>query len=161
MATRLYACRENLHEPIKEQHKTLRSKLRGYYQYYGIRGNFKMLEVVFEHTERAWRRWLGRRCSKGYVSVEEFDGFYRKVYPLPKPRIIHNFWGRRTATVMRQTGVTCLVSRGLGPAVTDEPDALIGHVRVCGGSGGQPLLLPGSPTRKERASHPRVIRYVF
>jgi group II intron reverse transcriptase/maturase len=84
-------CRENLHEPIKEQHKTLRSKLRGYYQYYGIRGNFKMLEVVFEHTERAWRRWLGRRCSKGYVSVEEFDGFYRKVYPLPKPRIIHNF----------------------------------------------------------------------
>jgi len=84
-------CRENLHEPVKEQHKTLRSKLRGYYQYYGIRGNYKMLEVVFEHTERAWRRWLGRRCSKGYVTVEEFDGFYRKVYPLPTPRIIHNF----------------------------------------------------------------------
>jgi RNA-directed DNA polymerase len=82
-------CRKNLHEPIKEQHKTLRSKLRGYYQYYGIRGNYKMLEVVFEHTERAWRRWLGRRCSKGYVSVEEFDGFYRKVFPLPTPRIMH------------------------------------------------------------------------
>jgi len=84
-------CRENLHEPVKEQHKTLCSKLRGYYQYYGIRGNYKMLEVVFEHTERAWRRWLGRRCSKGYVSVEEFHGFYRKVFPLPKPRIVHNF----------------------------------------------------------------------
>jgi group II intron reverse transcriptase/maturase len=83
-------CRENLHEPVKEQYKTLCSKLRGYYQYYGIRGNYKMLEVVFEHTERAWRRWLGRRCSKGYVSVEEFATFYRKVYPLPKPRIIHN-----------------------------------------------------------------------
>ncbi len=48
-------CRENLHDPVKEQHDTLRSKLRGYYQYYGIRGNYKMLEVVFEHTERAWR----------------------------------------------------------------------------------------------------------
>jgi hypothetical protein len=49
-----------------------------------------------------------------------------------------------TATVMRQTGsVTCLVHSGLRPAVTEEPDALIGHVRVCGGSGGQPLLLPG------------------
>jgi hypothetical protein len=44
---------------------------------------------------------------------------------------------------MRQMGVTCLVSHGLRPVVTDEPDALIGHVRVCGGSGGQPLLLPG------------------
>jgi len=84
-------CRENLHEPIKEQHKTLSSKLRGYYQYYGIRGNFKMLEVVFEHTERAWRRWLGRRCSKGYVTAEEFHEYHRKVFPLPKPRIIHNF----------------------------------------------------------------------
>ncbi len=84
-------CRENLHEPIQEQHKTLRSKLRGYYQYYGIRGNYKMLEVVFEHTERAWRRWLGRRCSKGYVTVEEFNRYHRKVFPLPTPRIIHNF----------------------------------------------------------------------
>ncbi len=82
-------CRENLHEPVKEQHKTLSAKLRGYYQYYGIRGNYKMLEVVFEHTESAWRRWLGRRCSKGYVSGEEFSRFYRKVYPLPRPRIIH------------------------------------------------------------------------
>ena len=84
-------CRENLHEPIKEQHKTLCSKLRGHYQYYGIRGNFKMLEVVFEHTERAWRRWLGRRCSKGYVTAEEFHEYHRKVFSLPKPRIIHNF----------------------------------------------------------------------
>jgi RNA-directed DNA polymerase len=83
-------CRENLHEPVKEQHKTLSAKLRGYYQYYGIRGNYKMLEVVFEHTESAWRRWLGRRCSKGYVSGEEFSSFYRKVYPLPRPRIIHS-----------------------------------------------------------------------
>jgi len=51
---------------------------------------------------------------------------------------------------------TCLVCRRLRPPATDEPDALIGHVRVCGGSGGQPLLLPGRPTRMKRASHPRV-----
>jgi hypothetical protein len=30
----------------------------------------------------------------------------------------------------------CLVHRGLRPAATEEPDALIRHVRVCGGSGG-------------------------
>jgi len=47
-------CRENRHEPLSEQYGALCSKLNGYYQYFGIRGNYKMLEVVFEHTERAW-----------------------------------------------------------------------------------------------------------
>jgi hypothetical protein len=47
-------CRDNRHAPLHEQYRTLCAKLRGYYQSYGIRGNFKMLEVVFEHTERAW-----------------------------------------------------------------------------------------------------------
>ena len=28
--------------------------------------------------------------------------------------------------------------------VTEEPDVLSGHVRICGGPGGQPLGLPGS-----------------
>jgi hypothetical protein len=28
--------------------------------------------------------------------------------------------------------------------VTEEPDVLIGHVRICGGPGGQPLGLPGT-----------------
>jgi len=54
----------------------------------------------------------------------------------------------RTATVMRQTGDACLVRRWLRPAATEEPDALIGHVRICGGSGGQPLLLPGKWSRQ-------------
>jgi RNA-directed DNA polymerase len=32
-------CRENRHAPLQEQYRTLCLKLRGYYQYYGIRGN--------------------------------------------------------------------------------------------------------------------------
>ena len=46
-------------------------KLRGYYQYYGIRGNFKMLEVVFEQTERAWQYWRSRRSHKGHITLAE------------------------------------------------------------------------------------------
>ncbi len=49
-------------------------------------------------------------------------------------------------------GVACLVCLGRRPLATDEPDVLIGLVRVCGGSGGQPLLLPGSPTPNNRFS---------
>ena len=68
----------------------LSSKLRGYYQYYGIRGNYKMLEVVFEHTEHAWRHWLSKRNDKGYVTFEKFAAVFRKRFPLPRPRIIHS-----------------------------------------------------------------------
>lgn len=83
-------CREYRHDPLTEQHRTLCSKLRGYYQYYGIRGNFKGLEAVFKHTERAWRYWLSRRSHKGQMNWQKFVQSVGKKLPLPKPRIIHN-----------------------------------------------------------------------
>jgi RNA-directed DNA polymerase len=79
-------CKENLHEPIGEQYTIVCSKLRGFYQYYGVRGNYKALEAVFEHTERAWRRWLGRRSQKDNVLFETL----REAYPLPLPKIVHS-----------------------------------------------------------------------
>jgi RNA-directed DNA polymerase len=82
-------CRENRHEPIKEQYRTLCSKLRGYYQYYGVRSNYKALEVVFEYAEKAWRFWLSRRSHKGGISWKKFEKI-RASFPLPKPRIVHN-----------------------------------------------------------------------
>ena len=83
-------CRENRHAPWQEQYRTLCAKLRGYYQYYGIRGNCKMLEVVFEHTERAWRYWLSRRSHKGHIRWQKFVDALRNKLPLPKHRIMHN-----------------------------------------------------------------------
>jgi len=83
-------CRENRHEYLREQYGTLCSKLRGYYQYYGIRGNYKLLEVVFEHTERAWRYWLRRRSHKGWTSRGKLMEYLREKWPLPTPRIVHN-----------------------------------------------------------------------
>ena len=82
-------CRDNRHEPLKEQCKILCAKLRGYYQYYGVRGNYKVLEVVFEYAEKAWRYWLSRRSHKGGISWEKFEKL-RGSYPFPKPRIVHN-----------------------------------------------------------------------
>jgi hypothetical protein len=82
-------CRQNRHEPIKEQYRTLCTKLRGYYQYFGVRCNYKPLEVVFEHVEKAWRFWLSRRSHKGGISWEKFEKI-RASFPLPRPRIVHN-----------------------------------------------------------------------
>ena len=83
-------CRDNRHAPLQEQYQTLCLKRRGYYQYYGIRGNFKMLEVVFEHTERAWRSWLSRRSHKGHLRWQKFVESVHRKLPLPKPRIMHH-----------------------------------------------------------------------
>ena len=79
-------CKEKMHDPIEEQWQTLKAKLRGYYQYFGVRCNYKPLEVVYEHTEKAWRYWLSRRSQRKEVSIE----FLRETFPLPRPRIVHN-----------------------------------------------------------------------
>ena len=83
-------CKDNRHEPLKGQHGDLCAKLRGYYQYYGVRGNFKPLEVVFEYAEKAWRYWLSHRSHKGWISWAKFEKI-RAAFPLPTPRIVHNF----------------------------------------------------------------------
>jgi group II intron reverse transcriptase/maturase len=83
-------CQYNRHLAILEQYRILCSKLRGHYQYYGIRCNFRMLERVYFLVRRAWRRWLGRRHRSGHISVEKFKSTVEATCPLPKPKIVHN-----------------------------------------------------------------------
>ena len=82
-------CRNNRHMKLKDQYRILCSKLRGHYQYYGIRCNYRSLEAVFELVERAWQYWLSRRSHKSYISWEKFEKL-RSLFRLPKPRIIHS-----------------------------------------------------------------------
>ena len=79
-------CKDNRHEPIGEQYQTLCSKLRGFYQYYGVRTNYRALGVVHQHAKRAWRKWLSERNHKGKVHFEDLQ----RAYPLPLPRIVHS-----------------------------------------------------------------------
>ena len=84
-------CQENRHKALAEQYRMLSAKLRGHYQYYGLRGNFKMLEVVYEHTQAMWKRGLRRRNSKDRMSWEKFAAKVEAIFDLPKPRIVHTF----------------------------------------------------------------------
>jgi group II intron reverse transcriptase/maturase len=84
-------CKGHRHEPLAEQHRTLSSKLRGHYQYYGVRGNFKMLEVAYEHTRVVWKKWLRRRNSMNRMSWERFAQEVEPTLALPLPQIIHVF----------------------------------------------------------------------
>ena len=82
-------CRSNRPLRLTEPYRVLCQKLRGHYQYYGIRGNYRLLEEVFEQTERAWRYWLSRRSQKGTLTGDKIER-WRTQFPLPTPRIIHS-----------------------------------------------------------------------
>ncbi len=83
-------CRVNRHESPNEQFNMLCIKLRGYYQYFGIRCNYKALEKVYEETRYAWRYWLSKRSHKGNINWEKFARTIIAKLPLVRPRIIHN-----------------------------------------------------------------------
>lgn len=81
-------CRDNRHQPIVEQYKMLCAKLRGYFQYYAIRGNYRKVEVVKEYVEWVWRYWLTRRSRTKRIAAEVTNKL-REVYQLPAPKILH------------------------------------------------------------------------
>ena len=83
-------CRNNRHMPLKEQHQKLCSKLRGHYQYYGVRCNYEALEKVYEYAYQAWRYWLSRRCHKGNIIWKKFTESIKVHFRLPTPRIVHS-----------------------------------------------------------------------
>lgn len=83
-------CRTNRHRPIEEQHGKLSLKMRGHYAYYGITSNSKRLQWYANQAERIWRKWLSRRTRKGKIRWERFRQMLKR-YPLPQPRIVHQY----------------------------------------------------------------------
>jgi group II intron reverse transcriptase/maturase len=81
-------CRNNRHAPPQYQYQMLCSKLRGHFQYYGIRGNLRLLEEVRRFAEKAWQYWLSRRSSKNPMGWEKLKKLMQ-TYTLPIPRIVH------------------------------------------------------------------------
>ena len=81
-------CRANRHWPVAEQAQMLGQKLRGYYGYYGVTGNYPALNAFADQVRAIWRKWLDRRS---WTARMDWGKFYRLLgrYPLPPPRIVH------------------------------------------------------------------------
>jgi group II intron reverse transcriptase/maturase len=78
-------CRMHRHDPVREQHRALVSKLRGHYNYYGIRGNLRSLQAFLFLTTRVWFKWLRRR-SRERPRWDWMNALLR-IFPLPRPSI--------------------------------------------------------------------------
>ena len=86
-------CRSHRHESPTVQHRTLKSKLNGHYNYYGVNGNGQALATLQHHTNRCWFKWLNRRGQRPSYSWEGFNDLLKRVFPLPQPRIKVQIWG--------------------------------------------------------------------
>ena len=79
-------CKQHRHDPVSEQQKTLNAKLRGHYQYYGRRTNYRAIRQFYQRVCRIWREWLSRRTRGKQLPWERFAAMLRQHPRLP-PRI--------------------------------------------------------------------------
>ncbi len=74
------------HVPIAKQAATLGSKLRGHFNYYGLRGNSSSIQRFAYEVRRLWKKWLGRRSQRAGMTWEKFNRLLQR-YPLPPARL--------------------------------------------------------------------------
>ena len=76
---------------MKELWAKLARRIRGHYQYYGVSENSRKLQEFYYQVVRMAYKILNRRSQKKSYNWSEFSR-YLKRFPLPQPRIVHNFY---------------------------------------------------------------------
>ena len=80
---------EHRHLPLKEQQCKLNEKLRGHDAYYGVTGNYRMLQRLRWEVAKRWRKWLARRNRGRGPNWRQF-GSMLQAFPLTPARVIHS-----------------------------------------------------------------------
>jgi len=71
---------------LTELMNELNSKLRGYYNYYGVQGNSSSLAEFYYHVERLLYKWLNRRSQKASYTWQGFKDLLKQ-FAIARPRI--------------------------------------------------------------------------
>ena len=80
-------CKEHRHLRLAEQFKRLNAKLRGYYNYYGVNGNYESLKEFYHLVQRLHLKWLNSRSQQHSYSWESYY-VLRQHFALERPRIV-------------------------------------------------------------------------
>lgn len=97
MNTYLKKTRSSL--PVQEIWKTVSSKLKGHYNYYGVSGNFKPMQTYYLRTRNQLFRWLNKRSEKKSFNWERFQK-YLEIYPLPEPKLTYALYNPMHYTIL-------------------------------------------------------------
>jgi RNA-directed DNA polymerase len=79
-------CKQNRHRRVEEQFKLLNAKLRGYYNYYGVRGNYASLNEFYQLVQRLHLKWLNRRSQRQSYNWAGYR-VLKQHFALERPRI--------------------------------------------------------------------------
>ena len=74
---------------LKEWWKTLKQKLMGHYQYYGMSGNMRGIQMFYSRTISLAFKWINRRSQKKSMNWRKYLRFIQEWNPLPQPKIYH------------------------------------------------------------------------
>jgi len=81
---------ENCSLPKKILFAKLNGKLRGYYNYYGVRGNYQSLNSFVCRIWQLLYKWLNRRSQRRSYNVKGFKELV-KDFGIARPQICHDF----------------------------------------------------------------------
>jgi group II intron reverse transcriptase/maturase len=77
-------------EPIRNVMRIFKLKLRGCYNYYGVRGNSRSLWSFYAQAVRIVLKWLNRRSQRRSYTWRQYQALL-KHFGIPRPRIMESF----------------------------------------------------------------------
>jgi group II intron reverse transcriptase/maturase len=75
------------HWKLKRLLKSLRAKLQGTWNYYGLMGNFRRLSLFYRQTRRMLYQWLNRRSQRRSLTWRALNRTLQR-HEIPPPRIV-------------------------------------------------------------------------
>jgi len=85
--------RTNRHKRVRRLMKTVNSKLRGFYNYYGVINNFDRINKYFRLVCRLLFKWLNRRSQRKSYNWQQFNAMLKR-HHIEKPRITERHNGQ-------------------------------------------------------------------
>jgi RNA-directed DNA polymerase len=76
---------------LREWWSTLKAKLRGHYNYFGISGNMRCLRQFYAMVKSMVFKWINRRSQKKSMNWKKYLQ-YLEWNPLPTPKIYHSIY---------------------------------------------------------------------
>lgn len=80
-------CKEIRNKRIAWIMEKLNKKLQGYFNYYGVRGNYRAIEFFYTYMIRTLYKWLNRRSGHRSYTWETFNDIL-KMFKVARPKIV-------------------------------------------------------------------------
>jgi hypothetical protein len=87
-------CQENRHLRLSVLFARWNTKLRGYYNYYGVHGNSLSLKQFFDGALRILLKWLNRRSQRRSYSWQGFTAILER-FKVERPRLVGHLKTRK------------------------------------------------------------------